>query len=150
MVAKLKSQEVSAIIKERIESFDINVDISETGRVLAYADGVANVYGLNNVMYYEMVEFESGDIGIASNLEESSVGVVVLGNGKDIKEGSSVKRLKKLMKVPVGDGVVGRVINTLGEAIDGRGPIEASEYMQMKDEGMIMNWFLKFRLYYFK
>ena len=65
MVAKLKSQEVSAIIKERIESFDINVDISETGRVLAYADGVANVYGLNNVMYYEMVEFESGDIGIA-------------------------------------------------------------------------------------
>lgn len=134
MVAKLKSEEVSSIIKERIENFNINVDISETGRVVTYADGVAKVYGLNNVMYYEMVEFETGDIGIAMSLEESSVGVVVIGSGKDIKEGASVKRLKKLMKVPVGDSVVGRVINTLGDAIDGKGAIEASEFRFVEEK----------------
>ncbi|WP_394994224.1 F0F1 ATP synthase subunit alpha [uncultured Helicobacter sp.] len=134
MVAKLKSEEVSSIIKERIENFNINVDISETGRVVTYADGVAKVYGLNNVMYYEMVEFETGDIGIAMSLEESSVGVVVIGSGKDIKEGISVKRLKKLMKVPVGDSVVGRVINTLGDAIDGKGAIEASEFRFVEEK----------------
>ena len=134
MEAKLKSEEVSSIIKERIENFNINVDISETGRVVTYADGVAKVYGLNNVMYYEMVEFETGDIGIAMSLEESSVGVVVIGSGKDIKEGISVKRLKKLMKVPVGDSVVGRVINTLGDAIDGKGAIEASEFRFVEEK----------------
>lgn len=134
MVAKLKSEEVSSIIKERIENFNINVDISETGKVITYSDGVAKVYGLNNVMYYEMVEFETGDIGIAMSLEESSVGVVVIGNGKDIKEGISVKRLKKLMKVPVGDSVVGRVINTLGDAIDGKGAIEASEFRFVEEK----------------
>ncbi|WP_395001842.1 F0F1 ATP synthase subunit alpha [uncultured Helicobacter sp.] len=134
MVAKLRSEEVSSIIKERIENFNINVDISETGRVVTYADGVAKVYGLNNVMYYEMVEFETGDIGIAMSLEESSVGVVVIGSGKDIKEGISVKRLKKLMKVPVGDSVVGRVINTLGDAIDGKGAIEASEFRFVEEK----------------
>ena len=134
MATKIKSEEISSIIKERIENFNINIDISETGKVIAYADGVAKVYGLNNVMYYEMVEFDTGDTGIAFNLEESSVGVVVLGSGRTIKEGTSVKRLKKLMKVPVGDAVVGRVINTLGEPIDGKGAIEASEYRFVEEK----------------
>ncbi|PAF52732.1 F0F1 ATP synthase subunit alpha [Helicobacter sp. 13S00477-4] len=128
MVAKLKPEEISSIIKERIENFEINVDIAETGRVISYADNVARVYGLKNVMSYEMVEFETGDKGLASNLEEGSVGVVILGEGKNIKEGTSVKRLGKLMKVPVGDVVVGRVINALGEVIDGKGELEATEY----------------------
>lgn len=128
MLSKLKPEEISSIIKERIENFEINIDIAETGKVIAYADGVARVYGLKNVMSYEMVEFDTGDKGLASNLEEGSVGVVVLGAGKNIKEGTSVKRLGKLMKVPVGDAIVGRVINTLGEPIDGKGPIEATEY----------------------
>lgn len=128
MLSKLKPEEISSIIKERIENFEINIDIAETGKVIAYADGVARVYGLKNVMSYEMVEFDTGDRGLASNLEEGSVGVVVLGPGKNIKEGTSVKRLGKLMKVPVGDAIVGRVINTLGEPIDGKGPIEATEY----------------------
>ena len=128
MVQKLKAEEISSIIKDKISSFDINIDISETGRVIGYADGVARVYGLKNVMSYEMVEFETGDVGLASNLEEGNVGVVILGDGSKIREGISVKRLKKLMKVPVGDGVVGRVINTIGEPIDGKGSIEASEY----------------------
>lgn len=127
-MAKLKPEEISSIIKERIENFDIEVDIAQTGKVIAYADGVAKVYGIKDVMSYEMVEFETGDIGLASNLEEGSVGVIVLGSGKNIKEGVSVKRLGKLMKVPVGDSVVGRVINILGEPIDGKGAIDAKEY----------------------
>ena len=134
MATKIKAEEISSIIKERIESFNINIDISETGKVIAYADGVAKVYGLNNVMYYEMVEFDTGDTGIAFNLEESSVGVVVLGSGHTIKEGTSAKRLKKLMKVPVGDAVVGRVINTLGEPLDGKGAVEASEYRFVEEK----------------
>lgn len=134
MAQKLKSEEISSIIKEKISSFDINIDISETGKVIAYADGVAKVYGLKNVMSYEMVEFDTGDFGLASNLEEGSVGVVILGNGSKIKEGASVKRLNKLMKVPVGDAVVGRVINTIGEPIDGKGAIEASEYRFVEEK----------------
>ena len=128
MVQKLKAEEISSIIKDKISSFDVGIDIFETGKVIGYADGVAKVYGLKNVMSYEMVEFETGDLGLASNLEEGNVGVVILGSGNNIREGMSVKRLKRLMKVPVGDGVVGRVINTVGEPIDGKGAIEASEF----------------------
>ena len=86
-------------------------------------------------MSYEMVEFETGDLGLASNLEEGNVGVVILGSGNNIREGMSVKRLKRLMKVPVGDGVVGRVINTVGEPIDGKGAIEASEFRFVEQKG---------------
>ncbi len=125
---KLKADEISSIILDKINSFELSVDISDVGRVIGYADGVARVHGLNNVMSYEMVEFDTGEIGLALNLEEGSVGVVVLGNGKGIKEGTQVKRLKKLMRVPVGQGVVGRVLNTIGDPLDGKGPVEASEF----------------------
>ncbi|WP_104749815.1 F0F1 ATP synthase subunit alpha [Helicobacter cynogastricus] len=125
---KLKPEEISSIIKERIENFAPDINIAQVGRVIAYADGVAKVYGLKDVMSYEVVEFETGDKGLASNLEEGSIGVIVLGGGKNIKEGTSVKRTKQLMKVPVGDGVMGRVINTLGEPIDGKGAIRADEF----------------------
>ncbi|BCD51242.1 F0F1 ATP synthase subunit alpha [Helicobacter suis] len=136
---KLKAEEISAIIKERIESFAPDINITQVGRVIAYADGVAKVYGLKDVMSYEVVEFDTGDRGLASNLEEGSVGVIVLGGGKNIKEGTSVKRTKQLMKVPVGDAVVGRVINTLGEPIDGRGPIEANafSFVEQKAPGIM-------------
>ncbi|STP12328.1 ATP synthase F1 sector subunit alpha [Helicobacter mustelae] len=127
-MTKLKPEEISDIIKERIQNFNVEVDIAQTGKVIAYADGVAKVYGIQDVMSYEMVEFDTGDKGLASNLEEGSVGVIVLGSGKNIREGTSVKRLGKLMRVPVGEGVIGRVINVLGEPLDGKGPIEASEY----------------------
>ncbi|MCE3037847.1 F0F1 ATP synthase subunit alpha [Helicobacter anatolicus] len=127
-MTKLKPEEISNIIKERIKNFDVEVDIAQTGKVISYADGVAKVYGIKDVMSYEMVEFETGDKGLASNLEEGSVGVIVLGAGKNIKEGVSVKRLGRLMKVPVGEAVVGRVINVLGEPLDGKGHIEAKEY----------------------
>ena len=103
MSAKIKADEISAIIKERIENFDLSVDVEETGKVISVADGVANVYGLKNIMAGEMVEFEGGEKGMALNLEESSVGIVILGKTSGITEGSSVKRLKKLLRVPVGD-----------------------------------------------
>lgn len=134
MVAKLQADEISSIIKERIDNFELDLNIAETGKVIAYADGVAKVYGLKNAMSYEMVEFETGDKGLASSLEEGSVGVVVLGAGKEIKEGSSVKRLSKLLRVPVGDGLMGRVVNALGEPIDGKGAIDAKEYRFMEEK----------------
>ncbi len=128
MVAKLQADEISSLIKERIENFNIDINIAETGKVISYADGVAKVYGLKNVMSYEMVEFDTGDKGLASSLEESSVGVVILGAGRGIKEGTSVKRLGKLIRVPVGDSLLGRVVNAIGEPIYCKSPLEATEY----------------------
>ena len=139
MSAKIKADEISTIIKERIENFDLSVDVEETGKVISVADGVANVYGLKNVMAGEMVEFESGEKGMALNLEESSVGIVILGKTRGITEGSSVKRLKKLLRVPVGDALIGRVVNSLGEPIDAKGPIEATEsrFVEEKAKGIM-------------
>lgn len=134
MVAKMQADEISSIIKERIDNFELDVNVAETGKVMAFADGVAKVYGLKNVMSYEMVEFDTGDRGLASNLEESSVGVVVLGAGKNIKEGTSVKRLGKLMKVPAGDALMGRVVNGIGEPVDGKGAIETTEYRFVEEK----------------
>lgn len=136
---KLKAEEISALIKERIEDFEPGINITQVGRVIAYADGVAKVYGLKDVMSYEVVEFDTGDRGLASNLEEGSIGVIVLGGGRQIKEGTSVKRTKQLMKVPVGDAVVGRVINTLGEPIDGKGALGADtfKFVEQKAPGIM-------------
>lgn len=134
MSAKVKADEISTLIQERIENFELNVDIEETGKVIQFSDGIARVQGLNNVMAGEMVEFETGDRGMALNLEESVVGIVVLGKGGEIKEGSSVKRLGRLLKVPVGDNLVGRVVNPLGEPIDGKGDIEATEHRFVEEK----------------
>ncbi|MGA9047321.1 F0F1 ATP synthase subunit alpha [Sulfuricurvum sp.] len=139
MVAKVQADEISSIIKERIENFELNVDINETGKIVSYGDGIAQVYGLNNVMAGEMVEFEDGTRGLTMNLEESSVGVVILGKGKDLREGMSVKRLGRLLRVPVGDALLGRVVNALGEPIDGKGPIETTEvrFVEEKAPGIM-------------
>lgn len=139
MSAKIKADEISSIIKERIENFDLSVDIEETGKVVSVADGVANVYGLKNVMANEMVEFDNSTKGIALNLEESSVGVVILGETAGIAEGSSVKRLGKLLRVPVGDAMIGRVVNAIGEPVDGKGPIESAEtrFVEEKAKGIM-------------
>lgn len=139
MVAKVQVDEVSSIIKERIGNFELNVDINETGKIVSYGDGVAQVYGLNNVMAGEMVEFEDGTRGLVMNLEESSVGVVILGKGTELREGMSVKRLGRLLKVPVGDALLGRVVNALGEPIDGKGPIESTEsrFVEEKAPGIM-------------
>lgn len=131
---KFKADEISSIIKERIENFDLNLEIEETGKIISVADGVAKVYGLKNIMAGEMVEFENGDKGMALNLEESSVGIVILGKGEGLKEGASVKRLKKLLKVPVGEALIGRVVNALGEPIDAKGVINADEYRFVEEK----------------
>ncbi|MEF3850366.1 F0F1 ATP synthase subunit alpha [Campylobacter jejuni] len=131
---KFKADEISSIIKERIENFDLNLEIEETGKIISIADGVAKVYGLKNIMAGEMVEFENGEKGMALNLEESSVGIVVLGKGEGLKEGDSVKRLKKLLKVPVGEALIGRVVNALGEPIDAKGVINANEYRFVEEK----------------
>ncbi len=139
MVAKIQADEISSIIKERIDNFELSVDINETGTVISYADGVAQVYGMSNVMAGEMVEFEDGTQGLVLNLEEASVGVVLLGRSDDLREGMSVKRLGKLLSVPVGDAVIGRVVNALGEPVDGKGPIEATEtrFVEEKAPGIM-------------
>jgi len=139
VVAKIQADEISSIIKERIDNFELSVDINETGKIVSYADGVARVYGLSNVMAGEMVEFEEGTRGLVMNLEESTVGVVILGAGAMLKEGKSVKRLGRLLRVPVGDALLGRVVNALGEPIDGKGPIETTEtrFVEEKAPGIM-------------
>jgi len=127
-------QEITSIIKQKIEKFELKVDVEEVGKVIYSADGIAKIYGLTNVMAGEMVEFETGEKGLVFNLETDNVGVVVLGKGTDITEGSSVKRLGKLISVPVGDALLGRVVNSLGEAIDGKGEIEAAEYKYVEEK----------------
>ncbi|ENG0427538.1 F0F1 ATP synthase subunit alpha [Campylobacter coli] len=131
---KFKADEISSIIKERIENFDLNLEIEETGEIISVADGVAKVYGLKNIMAGEMVEFDNGDKGMALNLEESSVGIVILGKGEGLKEGTSVKRLKKLLKVPVGEALIGRVVNALGEPIDAKGVINSNEFRFVEEK----------------
>jgi len=135
----MRADEISSLIKEKIENFELNVDVEETGKVVSFSDGIARVYGLSNIMAGEMVEFDTGDKGMALNLEESNVGIVVLGKGGDIKEGTSVKRTGKLLKVPVGDALIGRVVNPLGEPLDGKGAIEASEerFVEEKAPGIM-------------
>ena len=139
MAVKLQADEISSIIKERIENFEIDVDINEVGKVVGIADGVTTVYGLNNVMAGEVVEFENGTRGLVLNLEEASVGVVILGSMKGIREGMSVKRLGEVLKVPVGDGMLGRVINSLGDPVDGKGSIESTQerFVEEKAPGIM-------------
>ncbi len=127
-------QEITSIIKEKIENYELKIDVEEVGKVIYSADGIAKVYGLTNAMAGEMVEFETGEKGLVFNLETDNVGVVVLGKGTDITEGSSVKRLGKLISVPVGDALIGRVVNALGEPIDGKGEIEAAEYKYVEEK----------------
>jgi len=136
---KLKADEISSIIKERIENFQIDLDINEVGKVIKLADGITNVYGLNNVMAGEIVEYENGAKGIVLNLEEASVGIVVLGSTKGIREGMSVKRKGELLKIPVGECMIGRVVNPLGEAIDGKGEIvsDITRFVEEKAPGIM-------------
>ena len=134
MAVKLQADEISSIIKERIENFEIDVDINEIGKVVGIADGITTVYGLNNVMAGEVVEFDNGVKGLVLNLEESNVGVVVLGSSAGIKEGMSVNRVGELLKTPVGDGMIGRVVNSLGEPIDGKGTIGAAEHRFIEEK----------------
>jgi len=124
---ELKAEEISQIIKEQITDYDKKVELSETGVVLSVGDGIARVYGLDKVMAMELVEFPGGIYGLVLNLEEDNVGVAVMGDDFDIKEGDMVKRTGRIAEVPVGEAVLGRVLSAVGEPLDGKGPIDAKE-----------------------
>lgn len=121
---KFSSDEIASVLQQEIEQFDSKIDVREVGTVLEVGDGIARVYGLSGVMAGEMVEFPNGAIGLAFNLEENSVGVIILGNFLTIQEGDEVKALGTLLSVPAGDAIVGRVLDPLGNALDGKGPVQ--------------------------
>ena len=121
----IRAAEISAILKEQIKNFGQEAKVSEVGQVLSVGDGIARVYGLDNVQAGEMVEFESGVKGMALNLEIDNVGIVIFGSDREIKEGQTVKRTRAIVEVPVGKGLLGRVVDALGDPIDGKGPIKA-------------------------
>ncbi|NVO14339.1 MAG: F0F1 ATP synthase subunit alpha [Rhodoplanes sp.] len=123
----IRAAEISAILKEQIKNFGQEAEVSEVGQVLSVGDGIARVYGLDNVQAGEMVEFENGVRGMALNLEIDNVGIVIFGNDREIKEGQTVKRTRAIVDVPVGKGLLGRVVDALGNPIDGKGPIVATE-----------------------
>lgn len=139
-MADIKPDEISAILRQQLSNFNASADLEEVGTVLQVGDGIARVYGLNNVRSGELVEFENGVRAIALNLEEDNVGVVLMGESAGIKEGSKVKRTNQIASIKVGEGMVGRVINTLGEPIDGKGPISGELYempLERKAPGVI-------------
>jgi len=128
----IKAEEISQIISEQIKSYEKKLDISETGTVLSVGDGIARVYGVQNAMAMELLEFPGGILGMVLNLETDNVGVAVLGEVTHIKEGDIVKRTGKIAQVPVGEGLLGRVIDATGTPLDGKGPIETNEYRRIE------------------
>ncbi len=139
-MAGVKAAEVSAILKDQLAGFNAQASLNEVGTVLQVGDGIARVYGLSNVQYGELVEFDGGVQGIVLNLEEDHVGVVLLSPSRDITEGTTVKRTERIASIKVGEGIVGRVVDTLGQPIDGKGPIEGTVYempLERKAPGVI-------------
>jgi F-type H+-transporting ATPase subunit alpha len=132
MAVQIKAEEISEIIRSQIREYDKKIEMSETGVVLSVGDGIARAYGLENVMSMELVEFPNGVLGMALNLEEDNVGIAILGDDKDIKEGDLVKRTGRIAQVPVGDAVIGRVVDPVGNPLDGKGPIEAKEFRRIE------------------
>ena len=134
-----RPQEISNIIKNQIKNYNTKIEMLESGKVILVGDGIARVYGLRNCMANELLEFEGGSFGVAQNLEEETVSVAILSDKNNIKEGTEVKRTGKVVSVPVGEALLGRVVNALGEAIDGKGPIEykASRPIESEAPGII-------------
>ncbi|MCL6449960.1 MAG: F0F1 ATP synthase subunit alpha [Acetobacteraceae bacterium] len=135
----LKPEEVSRILKEQIEKYEAGIDVSRMGRVIQVGDGIARVYGLESCMYNELLEFPGGIMGMALNLEEDNIGCVILGPYSHIKEGDEVRRTGRIVEVPVGEPMLGRVVNALGQPIDGKGPINATSFrpVEFKAPGVV-------------
>ncbi|NIM11111.1 MAG: F0F1 ATP synthase subunit alpha [Candidatus Aminicenantes bacterium] len=129
---QIKVEEISEIIRQKIEGFQLDFDKDETGIVISVGDGIAQIYGLENVMYNELIEFPEDIFGIALNLEEDNVGAIILGEAFKIKEGDKVRRTGRIISVPAGEAMIGRVVTPLGEPLDDKGPIETSEYMPIE------------------
>jgi F-type H+-transporting ATPase subunit alpha len=140
MEMQIRADEISKILKEQIKNYSKTIEVSETGSVLSVGDGVARVYGLETAMAGELVEFPGEVYGMVLNLEAESVGIVIFGEDRGIKEGDVVKRTKKIVSVPVGEGLLGRVVDGLGNAIDGRGPIVSKEMrvVEIKAPGIVL------------
>jgi F-type H+/Na+-transporting ATPase subunit alpha len=139
-MAEIKPEEISAILRQQLTNFDVSANLEEVGTVLQIGDGIARVYGLNSVGSGELVEFENGVKAITLNLEEDNVGVVLMGDTGDIKEGAIVRRTGKIASIKVGEGMLGRVVNTLGEPIDGKGPLTGESFempLERKAPGVI-------------
>src|SRR5436305_1397587 len=124
---KLRPEEITSILRERIEKFDVATDLAEVGNVLQVGDGIARVHGLENCLALEMLELEHGVVGLAFNLEEDNVGAALFGDWDKVKEGEPVRRTGKVASVPVGESLLGRVVDPLGNPLDGQGPIESTE-----------------------
>jgi F-type H+/Na+-transporting ATPase subunit alpha len=139
METTIRADEISRVLKEQIKNYNKTIEVSETGSVLSVGDGVARIYGLEKAMAGELVEFPNNVTGMVLNLESDSVGVVIFGDDSSIREGDTVKRTKKIVQVPVGEALLGRVVNVLGQAIDGRGPIESKEtrVVELKAPGIL-------------
>src|SRR5438067_3074860 len=129
---EIKADEITKIIREQIEEYRAAVDVSEVGNVISVGDGIARVYGLEKAMSGELLEFPHGVMGLALNLEESQVGVVLLGDYTEIREGDQVRRTGRIMEVPVGEALVGRVVNALAQPIDGKGPISSTTFFAVE------------------
>src|SRR4249920_2268832 len=127
-MAQIRADEISRLLREEIDNYERAVNVAETGSVISVGDGIARVYGLENVMAGELIDFKGGVSGIALNLEEDQVGAVLLGEGSGIKEGDEVRRTGRIMSVPVGEAMIGRVVTALGQPIDGKGPINTSQF----------------------
>ena len=125
---QIKPEEVSKLIKEQIKNYENKITQNDTGTILMIGDGIARVSGLEKCMANELVRFSNGEYGMALNLEENSVAIVMLGNDEGIREGDTVERTGKVVSVPVGEALIGRVVNALGQPVDGKGDIEAKEY----------------------
>ena len=139
-MAEVNPAEISAILKKQLKDFDSTSSLNEIGSVLTVGDGIARAYGLSNAQYGELVEFSNGTQGIVLNLEEDNVGIVLLGASTDIKEGDTVKRTSRIASVKVGEGIVGRVVDTLGTPIDGKGELKGELYempLERKAPGVI-------------
>jgi F-type H+-transporting ATPase subunit alpha len=136
---KLRPEEITSILKSRIEEYDVQTDLAEVGAVLQVGDGIARVHGLENAVSLERLEFEHGVVGIAFNLEEDNVGVALFGEWEEVKEGEPVRRTGAVVSVPVGDALLGRVVDPLGNPIDGTGPIETTEFrpLEFKAPGVV-------------
>src|SRR5947209_17698512 len=124
-MAQIRADEITSILRQEIENYEHAIDVSEIGSVISVGDGIARIHGLEKVMAGELIEFPHNVSGIAMNLEEDQVGAVLLGEFEEIKEGDEVRRTGRIMSVPVGEGLIGRVVNALGQPIDGKGPIQA-------------------------
>src|ERR671928_1256381 len=127
-MAQIKADEITKLIREQIENYESKIQVDEIGTVISLGDGIARVHGLDKVMAGELIEFPHGVSGIAMNLEEDQVGSVLLGEYTEIKEGDEVRRTGRIMSVPVGEALVGRVVNSLGQPIDDKGPIATERY----------------------